>query len=278
MEAKFLWVREAAQAYNGDDEALVQRRAALESAFVALPPYGSASFWQCIEEPEEQCAIPLETIVKLIRVAAEHGDEQGRNRLLEIVVRRTQAANELWAQQALAGLLVSGDERQALAGDLYADLCENLLRALMDPQRLFWEEHFYHCLRFERKHVYHAFMRREGRWQNPQAKKGERRVPRQQMQSLERAVYQSADLPSDIQIEDEQATRDLQAVERDDLARLVLYLPEKLRAVVWLIFWEERTEKSVAQLLGVSDRTVRNRLHEALRQLRGVLEESEEVS
>lgn len=148
----------------------------------------------------------------------------------------------------------------------------------MDLQRHFWEEHFYHCLRFERKHVYHAFMRREGRWQNTQAKKGERRVPRQQMQSLDRTVCQADGTASDIQIEDEQAARELQAVERGDLARIVLHLPEKLRAVVWLIFWEGRTEKSAGQLLGVSDRTVRNRLHEALRQLRSVLEEREDVS
>ncbi len=55
------------------------------------------------------------------------------------------------------------------AHDLYADLCERVIRALHDSRRQFWEENFQHCLCFERKHAYHAFMTREGRWYNQHA-------------------------------------------------------------------------------------------------------------
>ena len=72
----------------------------------------------------------------------------------------------------------------------------------------------------------------------------------------------------ELAVNDEQAQRALLAVEYADLPRLVLHLPEKLRTVVWLVFWEGRTEKDAARILGVTDRTVRNRLQEALKLLR----------
>jgi DNA-directed RNA polymerase specialized sigma24 family protein len=51
-----------------------------------------------------------------------------------------------------------------------------------------------------------------------------------------------------------------------------------LRAVVWLIFWEDYTIKAVSELLAISRRTVRNRLDHALAVLRRVLEDEQEVS
>ena len=73
-------------------------------------------------------------------------------------------------------------------------------------------------------------------------------------------------------IVDEQAQQALLSVEQHDLPLLILNLPEKVKPVIWLIFWEGRTEKYVANILGVSDRTVRNRLHKALNMLRTVIE------
>ncbi len=73
-------------------------------------------------------------------------------------------------------------------------------------------------------------------------------------------------------IEDERAQQALLSVEQHDLPLQILNLPEKLKPVIWLIFWEGRTEKNVANILGVSDRTIRNRLHKALKLLRTVIE------
>jgi DNA-directed RNA polymerase specialized sigma24 family protein len=73
------------------------------------------------------------------------------------------------------------------------------------------------------------------------------------------------------------AQKDLLAVEHSDLPRLILDLPDKLKAVVLLIFWEGRTEKDTAVVLGITDRTVRNRLRDALEILRRKLEPEREV-
>jgi RNA polymerase sigma factor (sigma-70 family) len=79
------------------------------------------------------------------------------------------------------------------------------------------------------------------------------------------------------EIIDEQAQQALLSVEQHDLPLLILNLPDKLKPVIWLIFWEGRTEKNVAHILGVSDRTVRNRLQQALSLLRKGIESEEKT-
>jgi len=160
-----------------------------------------------------------------------------------------------------------------LANDLFADLCERLIRSLMDMKRLFWEENFQHCLRFERQHVYQAFMTREGRWCNQHANDAvTRRVPQSLIGSLDQPVQHANGESWEMDIEDEKAQQALLSVEQPGLPLLILNLPDKLKPVIWLIFLEGKTEKHVANLLGVSERTVRNRLHKALNLLRTVIE------
>src|SRR5579884_600586 len=236
----------------------------------------SSTFWQEIEEVDRQKALPLEALVKYLRFAVANGDNAARNRIVEVIVRRTQMENEYWTRSVLKYVRVPADERAMLASDLYADLCECLIRALLDPERLFWEENFQHCLRFERQHVYEAFMRREGRWNvdaHRSRRKGEdvkdaeskdntivpRRIPRGLLRSMDATVLLADGETLETMIEDEHAQEALQAIEREDVPRLVLSLPSKLKSVVWLIFWEGRTERDTAQVLGISDRTVRNR-------------------
>ncbi len=258
---------------EGDtDQDLVKRRAALANAYRALPEYGSTRFWNTVEEPDVKVALSLEILVKCVRVAIARGDDDGRNRIVEVIVRRTQASNEYWAHHVLNRVHLRPEERSILIRDLYADLCEHLIRALMDMKRLFWEENFQHSMLFERKHVFRAFMTREGLWLK-QHGDGlvSRRIPRMLIASIDQPVLHANGEFWEPDIEDEQAQQALLSVEQSDLPLLVLHLPEKLKAVILLIFWEGRTEKDTAQILGVTDRTVRNRLSEALKSLRDIL-------
>src|SRR5437899_5111660 len=116
------------------DMGVVERRTALAEMYSALPPYASAAFWCAVEDP----TIPLEILVKILRAAITSGDEQGRRRILEWIILRTQAMNLLWAQRVLQMLSLQSDERSVLARDLCADLHECMMRALADLGRLFW--------------------------------------------------------------------------------------------------------------------------------------------
>ena len=248
---------------SDSDEEVARRRVTLANVYEALPAYGSATFWRAIEEPEIRLTLPLEVLVRCVRAAIAYGDNEGRNRIIEMILRRSQTTNEYWVNSVLKDTRLQADERNALTSDLYADLCEHVIRALIDPKRLFWEENFQHSLRFERKHVYQTFMTREGRWNNPNVKRSTR-IPHALVASLDQPVQLTDGEVERLDVEDERAQQALLAVEHADLPRLILHLPEKLKSVVLLIFWEGRTEKDTAQVLGITDRTVRNRLREAL--------------
>jgi RNA polymerase sigma factor (sigma-70 family) len=255
------------------DQDLVRRRAFLVTQFQSLPSYGTAEFWSHIEESQLKLALPLEVLVKCVRVAITREDSAGKNRIFEMIFRRTQGANEYWSRQVLSRIHLTSDEHCMCAHDLYADLCERVIRAILDSKRQFWEENFHHCLCFERKHAYQAFMTREGRWYIQDANEsGTRRIPRSLIGSFDQPVQHANGETWEMEIVDEQAQQALLSIEQHDLPLLILNLPEKLKPVIWLMFWEGRTEKNVAHILGVSDRTVRNRLQKALSLLRTGIE------
>jgi RNA polymerase sigma factor (sigma-70 family) len=258
-------------------DTFAEHREALARAYRELPAYDSAEFWALLEEdqaPEQ--VLPLEVVVRVLREEAlAHGDQQARRRLCEVIVARLQASNEQWVNQVLFGIHPLASERHLLAADLYADLCEWLLRALLNVNLHFWQERFYHCLRFLRKRVYESFMRQEGRWRKMTPGPG-KHVPHVLLESIDRVAW-SVEWESTRDISDERAERELLAVEQTDVAALLCRLPVQLRTVVWLIFWEDYTIKAVSELLEVSRRTVHKRLTDALTELRQVLEDEQEV-
>jgi RNA polymerase sigma factor (sigma-70 family) len=258
-------------------DAFAEHRDALAHMYRSLPMYGSTHFWLLLEEDHlSDQALPLEVVVMVLREGAiARGDQPAQRRLCEIIVARLQSSNEQWVNQVLSRTNPLASERYVLAADLYADLCELLLRALLNVELSFWQERFYHCLRFLRKHAYESFMRREGRWRKGTPGPG-KHVPHALLESIERVTW-PAGVKGARDISDERAERELLAVEQTDLATLLCRLPVRLRAVVWLIFWEDYTIKAVSELLNISKRTVRNRLDDALAELRQVLKEEQEV-
>ncbi|HAH01085.1 MAG TPA: hypothetical protein DCL75_20055 [Ktedonobacter sp.] len=259
----------------GRDKEVVKRRAAIATICDALPVYGSITFWEAIEAPGKD-VLPLEVLVRCVRDAVNRGDESGRRRIFEMIFRRIHTTNEYWANNVLKTMNLQAEEQAALAFDLYADLCECIMRALIDTSRLFWEEHFQHCLSFERRHVFRTFMTREGRW-NSQTTHKTSRIPRMLVSSLEQAVQHPEGDVYESTIADENAQKALLAVEHSDLPYFILDLPDKLKSVVLLVFWEGRTEKDTASVLGITDRTVRNRLQDAYEILRNKLEPEREL-
>jgi Sigma-70, region 4 len=261
---------------GGRAMALARHRMHLAQLYTTLPTYGSVAYWRSVEETDMHRALPLEVIVKCIRASIGRGDIVGRKRTFEILFRRIATSNEHWANNVLKARHFATGEQVVFVYDLYADICEGVMRAVIDPNRLFWEENFLHCLRFERRHVYETFMQQEGRWIYSREKKGDR-VPRRLIASIDQPEKRPDADPSVSLLEDEMARKALLAVEHSDLPRLIVSLPDKLKAVVLLIFWEDRTEKDTARLLCITDRTVRYRLKRALRLLYRILEAEREM-
>ncbi len=269
-------IQEYVQAVDDGEQAFAGHRTHLAQLYAALPPYGSLAYWRSVEEPDMHRALPLEVLVKCIRTSIARGDSVGRKRTFEMLFRRIATSNEHWANNVLKDRHFTTGEQAVFVNDLYADICERIMRAVIDPNRLFWEENFLHCLRFERRHVYEIFMKQEGRWLYTREKKGDR-VPRVLIASIDQPEQQPDVELSVSLLEDEMARKALLAVEHSDLPRLIVRLPDRLKAVVLLIFWEDRTEKDTAQILGITDRTVRYRLKRALRLLSRILEAEREM-
>ena len=261
---------------NGREQAFAQRRTHLAQLFATLPSYGSPAYWYKLEESDMHLALPLEVLVKCIRLSVLCRDRAGQKRTFEIVFRRIAASNIGWVQNVLRTSHFSVNEQALLMHDLYADICECIIRAVIDPTRLFWEENFSHCLNYERKHVYQTFMRREGRWHND-GNPASKHVSYQSSRSIDQSEQVRKRKVRIPVIEDEVARQALLAVEQSDIPALVIGLPAKLKAVVLLIFWEDRTEKDTANILGITDRTVRNRLKRALLLLHQKLEQERDI-
>jgi hypothetical protein len=65
---------------SNSDQDLVKRRIFIATQFQALPTYGSSEFWSRIEESQLKLALPLEVLVKCVRVAMMLEDSAGKNR------------------------------------------------------------------------------------------------------------------------------------------------------------------------------------------------------
>ncbi|WP_126552298.1 RNA polymerase sigma factor [Dictyobacter kobayashii] len=252
-----------------------QRRLHIIKMFNELPPYGSLEFWRHVEQME----LPREVLVKTLRFARRMQDELGSGRISEVIMARTLDKNEFWANSVAQKCYELGwDEQRNMSFDLCSDLNEAILKAIFDPMRSFWEENFVHCVRYERMHVYRSFMLREGRISTAQIEKG-RRIPRRLILSLDHMAPCSDHLYNPFEIEDEQAYMMLRSVDSSIVMDVVRRLPERLRSVVLLIYWADKTEKDAAKTLGISDRTVRNRLNDAIHKLSECLiHESDYVS
>lgn len=213
--------------------------------------------------------IPLEVLVGSLRSALREQEGQRVTSLLASILQRLQRTNASWARTVLHRLDLPSGEHLAWSADLCAELNEYIIRALRDPARCFWEENFFHSLYFGRKHVYHSFLRREGLGVEARAGRGTR-IPRRLLARLDHLRLQVfADGVEELV--DVRAQQMLASVEQSDLAWLVLHLPEKLKAVILLCFWEGKATHEVATILSISDRTVRNRLQAALDRLRALL-------
>ncbi|GCE49457.1 hypothetical protein KTH_43260 [Thermosporothrix hazakensis] len=222
-----------------------KRRSHFVRLYTAFPPSGSAAYWRALRSP----SLPLEVLVLAVRSAGL--DEAGRNTILEILIQRIQRSCEYWARCVVRSL--SSGEHIALVEDLCADLYESLIRLWLDPHAHFWEENFQHSLLFQRRKIYKRFLLREGFDQNRQGK----RIPRSLFSRLE--YHEGVISP-------------FETLDRTELYSLVQLLPEKLRTAVLFVFWYGWTEKDTARVLGVTDRTIRNRLRKAFLSLRSILD------
>lgn len=261
---------------GNQDDAYAPRRAELESQFHTLPSVGSGEYWQRIEEANTAQRLPLEVLARCYRERDTAGILDDANRIFNVIVERTKLKVGRWAR-SIASKAKSG------AGSLDPEDLEQgcymkLWKELADDGPTFLLENFEHKLDLICKHVAHSEMEKAGEWIRPGVEKPTR-VPRGEIESIDAKPRNDGDPPSpSAQTVDTRAQDAFNLAEYSDLLSQSDKLPRDARIIINGLFYQGRTQEEIARELGVTDRTIRNRLKVILEEMRRRYQGGEEDS
>lgn len=252
------------------DARYAARQAGIEQAYAALPSPGTSAYWQALEGTQGAEALPPEVLVRCYRERLAAGAHQDAARIYALVLALVQHPTQFWARKIAAK--VPAHARHDLEERLEEDCYSELWRVMADPDQAFILVNFRHMLTCIQEHVAHDVMEHEGYWKR-RGVGTPKRVPRKLTDRLERPLHDADDpdvvaLPvADVSAEE---AYEHVALAVDMEALLAALAPEE-RALVHDLFWRGRTQDEIADDLGVTDRTVRNRQTRILAKLRRLL-------
>lgn len=255
------------------DDPFALRRAQLEAQFQALPPVGGSDYWRRIEEPIAEQRLPLEVLARCLRERIVAGVREDAERIYNVIAQRIKRKVGGWAR-SIASQARSGTGAQD-PEDLEQGCYLKLWEELAGDGRTFLPENFMHGLERICQHVAHSEMERSGDWQRKGVKKPTR-VPRGEMQRLPSTQEGEEDAQHGSQTEDATAQDAFDLAEYSDLFDTIRDLPADSRKILYDRFYRDRTQEETAADLGITDRTVRNRLKALLEDLRRRYQSGEE--
>lgn len=256
------------------DDAYAARRAELDRRFSALPPAESPAYWQAIETHDPAGALPLEVLGRCFRERWAAGARADSEHVYTAIGKRVQARVVAWAR-SLARQAPQG-QQATLAEDLAQECYVALWDELADANDSFLLEGFVHSLDRIQRHTAHAIMEREGLWRRHGVQKPTR-VPRTETERLDAPGRDEESTPANDRIFDVGAEDAFERVELEsDVRALLDSLPPEDRDLLYYCYWCDIQRDEVARQLGVTDRTVRNRLSRIYAVLRRLLDESQE--
>jgi RNA polymerase sigma factor (sigma-70 family) len=247
---------------HDQQDAYAPRRAALDARFAALPPAGTTAWWGAIERTDGPDALPYEVLARCYRARPAADDTE---RVLTAILLRIGPSVRRWA--AVTAAKAPSGQRGELAKDLEQECYLKLWQELENPEKRFIVENFGGALMRLQQHTAHDLMLKAGEWTRPGVARPQR-VPTGQTERLQAEPEADGTLPLGATLADRRAQDDLDRVELSDLLDLVRRLPEDKRAIIEEIYWQHRTQAEAAAAHGVTERTVRNWLAAALRELK----------
>ncbi len=256
------------------DARYAARQAGIEQAYAALPTPGAPAYWQVLEGAQGETP-PLEALVRCYREREAAGARDQAERIYELVLGRAQRSTQFWARKIARH--VPASVRPALEERLEQECYVELWRVMRDPGQAFILINFGHMLQRIQDHVAHDVMEREGFWKR-RGVEMPTRVPRKLIDSADRPA-RNADDPdmSAPPVPDDNAADAFDRVElAADVDALLAALSPQDRALLHDLFWRGLTQDEIAAKLGVTDRTVRNRLTRLYPMLRRLLTGEEE--
>lgn len=250
------------------------RRAQLEQAFTSLPKAGSAEYWAALSAPNTAGdELALETLARCWRAWNDAIRIPEANRVFDLIQRRIGQRIERWAHKIARQ--APGGVASALTDDLQQE-CFTAVWLDLRSSSDFLLEYFLGALTRIEQHTAHLVMEREGYWTRKGVKQP-KRAPWRQVESLDAApaTYAGADgeqRATEANLADPSAEAAFRRVEAlADLGALLAALTPEQRDLFAKVYYEGLPQREIADDLGVTDRTVRNRLRELERALRALL-------
>ncbi len=250
---------------NQQDDRYAARRAELAAQFQSLPPAGSDGYWRHIEEPDTANRLPLEVLARCFRERHFAGIRGDADRIFNVIVGRIQT----WVSQQAR--LVANKAKSGMKAELAQDIGQEcymkLLEDLASEGPTFLLERFMHKLEYVLNHAAEAQMIQAGEWKHRNVKEPTR-IPRKAMESIEAQPPGEGSTSRAAQVASLSAQDELDLAEYSDLLDEIERLSPEERAILQGIGYESRTLEDVAQELGVTSRTISNRLKAIRRKLR----------
>lgn len=246
-----------------------QARQRLASELARLPSWDAPLLLWQLRGPTARSEITLGAHAHFVRAAYRAGDTRRSRELFVLLLERTAGLNRRWAERVTPRTMVPA-ARAELCEELLQELTLELWAQMACGNSEMWPLFFQRSLDFTQRHVATAYMQHQGLWAPPNVK-APSQIQAKLLVSLQTALVtdDGGDDPP-LTVAATLATGDdpYTAAELSDLRTLVARLPLRERIVVAMRFWQNASEKEMAQALNVSVRSVRNYIRDAYNRLR----------
>jgi RNA polymerase sigma factor (sigma-70 family) len=253
------------------DDYLATRQADFERQFQALPAAGTAAYWECVEAPGTG-ALPLEVLSRCLRERLRARAKRDAERIFDVIIPQVRKTIQFWIK--IFDSQTPGGINQEVAKDLASECYVALWEELANAPETFLLKGFRKKLKWIIHHVAHTFLEQEGVWQR-NGVKNPTRVPVTEQDSI------------DVNRDEENTTRPLSLADshnqpfgeeevRIDIEEFLAQLDPRSRQMMWRYFYAGYTQQEIADLLHITDTTVREHLKRILDELRKYLGGEEE--
>jgi RNA polymerase sigma factor (sigma-70 family) len=253
------------------DDYLAARQADFEQQFQALPSAGTAAYWQRVETLGAG-ALPLEVLSRCLRERVRAGAKRDAERIFDVIIPRVRKTIQFWIK--IFDSQTPGGINQRVAEDLASECYFALWRELANAPETFLLKGFHKGLNRIVHHVAHAFLEQEGVWQRKGVKKPTR-IPVTEQDSIDVSRDEESTTGS-LSLADSLSQPFREEEVRIDIEEFLAQLDPKSRQMFHVYFYAGYTQQEIADLLHITDKTVREHLKRIVDELRTYLGGEEE--
>lgn len=249
---------ERARPLNGEAEAH-------QRAFEGLPAAGTPAYWRRIDDTRDP--LPLEVLARCVRERHQAGQRGDADRVMSVVIKAIQAEVREFARRMVGSSRVA--KYQDVASDLAQEIYLKVWADLIGEKDSYLLVQFKPALFWIEKHAAQKVMEQYGERKRQDVAKG-KHIPVAETVRINRPKTDDEGHPIEMPLADPRGEDAYEQVETrmvvDDLLRNLS--AEQLR-LIYAAFSLGKTQDEIAADLGITDRTVRNRLKTLINQLRG---------